>query len=158
MKNLNKLFTVIGVIAVGGLVLMPIIKAISKKINISFGQPSFNYSFLLSANPFLRVNWPLIVNNQNKAGLTINDFSGKLYYGNVYLSDINLPLPSVIPASGTGTLYLEFDVYATQLITDLIQNITNQGAYNTILNQLRVKGYLSTNLGAVPINQPISLV
>lgn len=126
-------------------------------ISYSFGKPTFNFNTLLLNPSSLEVNLPLTIENKNPIGITITNFKGQLFYGNLKLSDVVIPVGGVLPANGSNTFNLKLNIVAIQLINDIVRSIQNSGAYSTLVNVIKLKGTLETSTFRVPVDTNISL-
>ena len=125
-------------------------------ISYSFGRPTFNFNNLLLSPPSLEVNLPMTIENKNPIGITITNFKGQLFYGNLKLSDVVIPVGGLIPSNGSYTFNLRLNVFATQLINDIVTSISQTGAYGTLVNVIKLKGVLETSTLRVPVDTNIS--
>lgn len=154
----STILAAVGVFALGKIAFDALLSTAFNKFQLSYGKPVIDTSGLLSGTPTLRVSLPVTIQNNNSVGATVQSFSGELFYGPTKLSNVMVPAPAQIPANGTGQVTLQFDIVATQVIQDIIANITTLGTYGTLVNTLRIKGRLETNIIAVPVDQNIALV
>jgi len=154
----ERIFAIAGIVFLGKFVVDQVVKMVYNRIQYTFGRPSVDFSQLLYSPPNIRVTLPMNVKNNNPIAVTVTQFTGELFYGNIKLSNISIPAPANIPANGTGTLYLTFNVQALQLINDVVSSITTTGSYTTLVNVMKLRGTLETSILRVPIETNISLV
>jgi hypothetical protein len=155
---MDKVYKNIGKAALVGGVLYLLGRSISKKIEISVDTPTFDYSGFYMSPPVLRLNLPITVKNNNPVAATVTGFEGSVFYGTTKLSDVNIPIPAQIPANGIGYISVNLDINALQVINDVINAINSGGLFSTLVNKIRLKGVLKTNVLNVPIDQVISIV
>jgi LEA14-like dessication related protein len=156
--KLERIFAFAGIFFIGKMAIDKLITMAYNRITYTFGRPSVDFSQLLMSPPTVRITLPMEVKNNNPLSVTVTRFDGELFYGNLKLSNISIPAPANLPANGTGTLYLTFNVQALQLINDVVSSITRTGSYTTLVNVLRLRGTLETSILRVPIETNISLV
>lgn len=156
--TISNLFALVGI---GYLLSMIASKAgsnIWSKIQLGYGTPSFNFDQLLSPNPSIAVTLPVSIQNNNTIGITVTSFVGELFYGNVKVSNVSIPLVTAVPANGMVNTILAFNVEAIQLIDDILTSLQTTGTYSTLVNQLRLKGVVETSIARVNLDTKISLV
>lgn len=153
-----KALTLIGIFYLGKTIIDSFVKGAFNKIEYSFGRPNVDLTGMMLYPPVVRVVLPMTIQNNNNIGVTVTSFRGEIFYGNIKLSDVLIPNGVVIPAKGSGLMNLNLTIEATQVIQDIIQSINSGGAYNTLVNVIRLKGFLETDLLRVPIETNISLV
>jgi LEA14-like dessication related protein len=158
-KNLVvKGFAIAGLFFVSKYVVEQIINFAYNRITYSFGRPNIDWSGLASYPQRIRVILPMTITNKNPIGVTVTMFRGELFYGATKISDVIIPNGALIPANGDATLNLNIEVVAVQLLNDILNSLSSNGTYSTLINTLRLKGNLETNLYRVPIDTTISIV
>lgn len=158
-KNLVvKGLAVAGLFFISKYVVEQIINYAYNRITYSFGRPNIDWSTLSSYPQRIRVRLPMTITNKNPIGVTVTSFQGELFYGATKVSDILIPNGALIPANGDATLTLNIDVVAVQVLNDILNSLSSNGTYSTLVNTLRLKGNLETSLYRVPIDTTISLV
>ena len=162
MKKTNdyiiKGFALAGIYFISKYVVEQVVNMAYNRITYSFGRPRVDLRGLANYPPIIKVVLPMVINNKNPVGITVTKFTGQLFYGSIKLSDIIIPNGTVIPANGDGTMDLNLDITATQLIQDVISSLGATGTYSTLVNTLRLKGVLETSILRVPIETTISIV
>ena len=158
MKNIRNILALLGIAYAGSIVFSRLGSIAYGNLKLDYGSPSFDYTRLLSLSPVLGVTLPVTVENMNSFGVNITSFTGEIFYGNVKLGDVSLPLGASIPAKGGSIVALQFDITAIQLIQDLIYSFQSTGAFSTLVNKLVLKGNLETSHVRVPINTTITFV
>lgn len=156
--KIEKILAWIGGFFLAKMAVEQLVSAAFNRVQYEFGNPSVNMQGLGLNPPTVRVNLPMTITNNNSVGLQVTNLVGSLYYGNVKLSDVTIPAPANIPANGAGQINLAFDVQALNVLNDIFLSLNQTGTYSTLVNVLKLKGNLETNLLRVPIETNISLV
>jgi hypothetical protein len=157
-NTLSNLFALVGIGYLISIVASKAGSSIWSKIELGYGNPSFNFDGLLSPTPSIAVTLPVSIQNNNNVGITVTSFVGELYYGTVKISNVSIPLTTAVPANGMVNTILAFNVEAAQLINDIMTSLQTTGTYSTLVNQLRLKGVVETSIARVNLNTVISLV
>jgi hypothetical protein len=158
MNTLKNILVLLGISYVAKLGIDYISSSVSSKIELSYGAPSFDFSALLGPIPKIKITLPVVVQNNNSVGLNVTSFVGDIYYGSVKLSSVTIPAPAQILANSQGFITLVFNVEAISVINDIVSSMNNTGAYSTLVNVIKLKGVLETNVYRIPVNTNISLV
>ena len=158
-KNLVvKGLAVAGLFFISKYVVEQLINYAYNRITYSFGRPSIDWSTLSSYPQKIRVRLPMTITNKNPIGVNVTNFQGELFYGPTKLSNIFIPSGTSIPANGDATITLVIDVEAVQVLNDILNSLSSNGTYSTLINVLRLKGNLETSMYRIPIDTTISLV
>jgi len=160
-KNKNiafKALVVVGAFFLGKYLVEQIINYAYNNISYEFGRPNVDFRGLANFPPFIKVILPMKVINNTPVGVTVTNFTGEIFYGNIKLSDVIIPQGALIPAKGEATLYLNLNIQGTQLIQDITNSLAQTGTYSTLINVIKLKGVLETNMYRVPVETNISLV
>jgi len=160
-KNKNiafKALAVIGAYFIGKFIVDSVINYAYNRITYSFGRPTIDWRGLANYPPVIKVILPMTVVNKNPIGVTINNFVGELFYGAIKMSDVIIPQGGLLPANGELTLNLNVNIQGLQVIQDVINSMAQTGTYSTLVNVIKLKGYIETSLYRVPIETNISLV
>jgi hypothetical protein len=125
--------------------------------NIVFtpGNASFDSSQLV--NNILRIRWNVTITNNNPINATLNDVKGTVFYGQIAVGNVDILQPALLETGIPKSMVLIFDIHAQQLIQDVIASFGSQGAWGTLLNQIRFKGTIYTSLINIPIDTVIQL-
>ena len=134
------------------------INAAYNNISYEFVGAQFNFNQLMLGR--VGVNVTFKIKNGNAVGCTVTSIEGKVSYGNLKLADVNAPLPIVVPANGEATGTVNLSLIAMTFINDIIQAFSNgSGVYSTLVNVLKFKGLLKTNIINIPLefNIPVTV-
>jgi hypothetical protein len=151
-------FALVGAYFIGKYLVDAVINAVYNRIEYSFGRPNVDFRGLLNTPPVIRVVLPMTIINKNPIGVTVTQFIGEMFYGNIKLSDVIIPQGALVPANGQATMNLNLDIQGAQLISDVVNSMSQTGTYSTLINVVKLKGVLETSLYRVPIETNISLV
>lgn len=158
-KNIAfKALAVVGAFFLGKYLFDQVINSAYNRITYSFGRPNVDFRGLANYPPVVKVILPMTITNKNPVGVTIQSFVGEIFYGNVKLSNVNIPQGGLLPANGELTLNLELNIQGIQVINDIVTSLGQTGTYSTLINVIKLKGVLETSIYRVPVETNISLV
>jgi len=134
-----------------------VFNAAYNKISYEFVDAQFKFNQLLQGR--VGVDIRIKIKNGNSVGVTVTHVEGEVKYGNLKLSDVNLPLPIQIPANGETIGTINLSIQAMTFVSDIIAAFQpGSNVYNTLVNRLKFKGIIYTNIVNIPIDINIPVV
>lgn len=130
-------------------------KAAYNQIQIEPGKAHIDTTMLPQ---FVRINWEMAITNNNPVGATVHNVVGEVFYGDVSVGNVSVQTPVTLTPGQKKTFVVNFTINAVQLITDVIGSLANNGIFSTLVNKIRFKGTVYTNVINVPIDTFIRIV
>lgn len=156
-KLLTNALIALGTFTVAGFAANTVINTVYNNISYEFVGAQFNFNQLVQGR--VGVNVTFKIKNGNSVGCIVTSIEGKVTYGNLKLADVNAPLPIVVPANGEATGTVNLSLVAMTFINDIIQAFAgNTSIYSTLVNVLKFKGLLKTNIVNIPLEFNIPVV
>lgn len=134
---------------------------VSNNIDSKIGTPSVNLN--RSTEGIVIVSLPISITNNNSFSIKIDNFKGRVFYGDTYLSDLNIGRPLLLEANKHTKLTLTFAADINRAMTDVVSNFINDGL-STLLGRLYLKGELEVFSGSffgslrIPVDTTIPIV
>lgn len=135
-------------------------QAIANNIEYKVSKPSVDLNRSLEG--IIIVTLPIGITNNNSFAITIDSFLGQIFYGEVYLSDIEIREPLTLNPEKYTKIHLTFAVDLNEALTDATGSFIHTG-FTTLLNRLYLKGNIQILSGTfsggvyVPIEMPIPI-
>lgn len=134
-----------------------VFNAAYNKISYEFVDAQFKFNQLPQGR--VGVDVRIKIKNGNSVGLTVGRVEGEVRYGNLKVADVNAPLPIQIPGNGEATGTINLSIQAMSLVNDIIAAFQpGNSVYNTLVNKLKFKGIIYTNVVNIPIDINIPVV
>ena len=161
MANTKKIVQValigLGAATAGSVLAKGLVNAAYNNISYEFVEANFNFNQLIQGR--LGVDIKIKIINHNSVGATVTNVVGTVHYGGIKVADVNTPLAITIPANGQGVGTINLSIQAMSLVNDVLAAFQpGSNLYTTLVNKLKFKGIIYTNVVNVPIEMNIPIV
>lgn len=125
---------------------------------VEYEMLGYRFDFNQVSRGRVGVEVDLAIDNGNPVGLIVYNIIGKVRYGDLHLTDLDLPAPLRVPPNARATTTVRFSVQAMTLINDILAAFQQAGnTYNTLVNRLYFEGVVYTNLINIPLEMEIPI-
>lgn len=106
-----------------------------------------------NAETYIRLDLPVTITNNNAFPLGVDWFMGVVKYGQLTLTNVNLPYGLFVPSGQTVTITLDVDVPVKRVVQDIQALIQQGNIFNALINKVTLSGSLQVtgNLTKIPI-------
>lgn len=147
----------VGVASLAAMAAKTALEAIKNNISFQVGMPSIDMS-IQAINPipgetYVRLDLPVELTNNNIFPIGAQYFFGVVKYGNLTLTEVNLPYGLWVPSGQTVTITIDVDIPVKRVLDDLYGIAQNGNIFNALINKIKLSGVFNLygNLTQIPI-------
>lgn len=147
--------TALAVIGAAGIVYFVGSKAASAaqgNIKFQIGQPQIDNSQFTAG--IINVDLPITIENKNLFSINIQNFTGVITYGNITLTNVNIPASFILLPGKTQTVTIDIAIPIQTVLNDIFAAIAAGNIWSTVINKIYLNGTL-TILSVTPIQIPL---
>lgn len=147
----------VGVVALGVIAAQKALEAIQKNISVDVGNPNIDMNTqpynAVTGETYVRLDLPVTISNYNIFPLGARYFYGTIKYGNLTLTEVNLPYGLWVPSGGTVTITIDVDIPVRRVLDDIYYIAQNSNILDALINKVKLSGKLDLygNMTNIPI-------